>query len=426
MGWQDKKVQLPDSRIADGVVTINPTTGEPYSTATGGIPISVVGSSGFEATVNALEQLQVRLESTALFSEEFDTLDTVNRWTLRNSGGSVTAATGTLTVSGSATANAWGGLQTQPTFQSIGLNLIEFGGVFMFSNIAIANTKRFIGMGTIPTTPTLTTPITDGCGFELDGNGALWAVIYESGVRSPRSVNVTTLAGLANNTPVPLIVCRRADTLLFYVTNSKKPNASIPLPGLDLTALPLAFIAVNGSPAPSSAPTFQCFGLGVGDTGCNAGSIKDPINPFWQAAVTKPNTPVVASQSGLAVGLHPSSPLPAGSNTIGAITTNQLPATLSNGRLNIEPLGVPGVARQLTAGAASANTALTVGVARISMYARSADIRYAIGSSSQTASATSHFIAAGERLDIDVPSTPNIAVIRAGTTDGTLEITELT
>ena len=119
-------------------------------------------------------------------------------------------------------------------------------------------------------------------------------------------------------------------------------------------------------------------------------------------------------------------PLPAGSNTIGAITTSQLPATLSNGRLNIEPLGVPGVARQLTAGAASANTALTVGVARISMYARSADIRYAIGSSSQTASATSHFIAAGERLDIDVPSTPNIAVIRAGTTDGTLEITELT
>jgi hypothetical protein len=94
-------------------------------------------------------------------------------------------------------------------------------------------------------------------------------------------------------------------------------------------------------------------------------------------------------------------------------------------RINVEPLGVPGVARQLTAGAASANTALTVGVARISMYARNADIRYVVGSTSQTASATSHFIAAGERLDIDVPATPNIAVIRAGTSDGTLEVTEL-
>lgn len=100
-------------------------------------------------------------------------------------------------------------------------------------------------------------------------------------------------------------------------------------------------------------------------------------------------------------------------------------ATLLGNRLAVEPLGTPGVARQLSAGATSANTALTVGVSRISMYARGADIRYVVGSSSQTASATSHFIASGERLDIDVPATPNIAIIRAAGTDGTLEVTEL-
>lgn len=95
-------------------------------------------------------------------------------------------------------------------------------------------------------------------------------------------------------------------------------------------------------------------------------------------------------------------------------------------RITVEPLGIPGVARQLAAGATSANVALTVGVARISMHARGADIRYSVGSAAQTAGATSHFIAAGERLDIDVPAaTPNIAAIRAGATDGTLEITEL-
>jgi hypothetical protein len=105
---------------------------------------------------------------------------------------------------------------------------------------------------------------------------------------------------------------------------------------------------------------------------------------------------------------------------------DRLPTTLVGGRLNVEPLGIPGVARQLAAGAATANTTLTVGVGRISIYARGADIRYAIGSSTQTASATtSHFIASGERLDLDVPATPNIAVIRAGSTDGTLELTEL-
>jgi len=91
----------------------------------------------------------------------------------------------------------------------------------------------------------------------------------------------------------------------------------------------------------------------------------------------------------------------------------------------VEPLGIPAVARQLSAGSSSANTALTTTCRRISIKAIGADIRYAIGSSSQTASATSHFIGNGERLDLAVPATPNIAVLRNGSTDGTLELTEL-
>ena len=86
----------------------------------------------------------------------------------------------------------------------------------------------------------------------------------------------------------------------------------------------------------------------------------------------------------------------------------------------------PGVARQLAAGASSANTALTASCSRISIRAVTADIRYAIGSSSQTANAgTSHFIAQNERLELDVPEGANIAVIRDASTSGTLELTEL-
>lgn len=93
---------------------------------------------------------------------------------------------------------------------------------------------------------------------------------------------------------------------------------------------------------------------------------------------------------------------------------------------NVEILGKPGVARQLTAGATSANTALTAGVFRISMRAVGADVRFAIGQGSQTANATtSHFIADGERLDFAVTSGSNIAVIRDASTDGVLEVTEL-
>lgn len=91
-----------------------------------------------------------------------------------------------------------------------------------------------------------------------------------------------------------------------------------------------------------------------------------------------------------------------------------------------EPLGIPGAARQLAAGATTANTALTAGVFRISMRAVGADIRFALGAGSQTANATtSHFIANGERLDFAVPPDANIAVIRDGSTNGTLEVTEL-
>lgn len=94
-------------------------------------------------------------------------------------------------------------------------------------------------------------------------------------------------------------------------------------------------------------------------------------------------------------------------------------------RIRVEPLGQPGVARQLAVTATSANVALTSTVRRVSLYARLADLRYSVGSSAQTASTTSHYLSAGERIDISLPATPNIAAIRAGATDAALEISEL-
>jgi len=103
----------------------------------------------------------------------------------------------------------------------------------------------------------------------------------------------------------------------------------------------------------------------------------------------------------------------------------RIPAAITPGLLPVDTLAAVGVARQLAAGAASANTALTTTARRISIHARLADIRYAIGAGAQTASGTSHYIAAGERLDRDVPASAQIAVIRAGSTDGVLEVSEL-
>lgn len=123
--------------------------------------------------------------------------------------------------------------------------------------------------------------------------------------------------------------------------------------------------------------------------------------------------------------LDPASGIPfAAIPTSGGLTDTQLRASL----LKTESLGVPSVARQITASAASANTALTSTCRRISIKARTAGVRYSIGAVAQTASATtSHFIEAGERLDMAVPANANIAVIRdtAATADAVVEITEL-
>ncbi len=109
----------------------------------------------------------------------------------------------------------------------------------------------------------------------------------------------------------------------------------------------------------------------------------------------------------------------------GTTGTPQLIGATSEGRALSEPLGTPAVARKLSAGASSANTALTATCQRISIYANGAAIRYMIGTTAQTADANSHFIGSGERLDLAVPLAANIAVIRDGSTSGTLELTEL-
>lgn len=99
---------------------------------------------------------------------------------------------------------------------------------------------------------------------------------------------------------------------------------------------------------------------------------------------------------------------------------------MSNYPPRVEFLGHPATARQLAAGATSANTALTERINRISIRAEGADIRFAVGVGIQTASATtSHFIGDGERLDFAVSNGSQIAVIRDATTDGVLEVTEL-
>lgn len=86
----------------------------------------------------------------------------------------------------------------------------------------------------------------------------------------------------------------------------------------------------------------------------------------------------------------------------------------------IEPLGTPGTARVQATSGTAATVTLTGTCRRVSMFSTEGTW-YAINAA---ATATSHFIGAGERLDFCVPPDAFISVLQEATA-GSVRITEL-
>jgi hypothetical protein len=115
-------------------------------------------------------------------------------------------------------------------------------------------------------------------------------------------------------------------------------------------------------------------------------------------------------------------PLPAGASseaTLAALNT-KIPAQTIAGLFPVDTLGQPGVPRvQATSGTAT-NIVLTTTCRRVSMFATQG----AWYSLSGTATATSHYVGTGERIDFDVPASTTISVLQE-TAAGSIRITEL-
>ena len=105
--------------------------------------------------------------------------------------------------------------------------------------------------------------------------------------------------------------------------------------------------------------------------------------------------------------------------TLAALNT-KIPAQSIAGLLPVDTLGQPGVPRVQATSGTAANIALTTTCRRVSMFATQG-AWYAI---SGTATTTSHYIGAGERLDFDVPASTTISVLQE-TAAGSIRITEL-
>jgi hypothetical protein len=98
----------------------------------------------------------------------------------------------------------------------------------------------------------------------------------------------------------------------------------------------------------------------------------------------------------------------------------RLPTPTTPGLLPVDTLATPTVPRVQATSATAASIVLTATCRRISMYATQGTW-YSI---SGTATATSHYIGTGERLDFDVPASTTISVLQE-TTAGSIRITEL-
>lgn len=278
--------------------TIRPMTSEDLG--------SVLGSNGVEAGVTQYGYLRTTQEPTPLFTDNFDSLDTTNKWTTKLATGTATVTLGNLVMQSSTTASAYGGISTQASFAPDGVNFLAQGMTVIVPNVVQANTLRFWGWGAVPTTPTIAVPTANGVGFELDGAGAITCVIYQNSVKTNTAASGYTAT---DNLPFYTAIARRADRIDFYINSTNLPVATFLIPALDVATLPGYMMTIAGATPPAAAAQLICTAFGIATTGCNTMFLSDPANPQWRANVTKPSTAAAATNSALVAALHPSSPL---------------------------------------------------------------------------------------------------------------------
>lgn len=283
--------------------------------------------SAFPATF-----LRTTDEPHQLFYDAFDTaIDTTDRWTSTTGSSGVTAAnTNGVMAMGTGTVSAgYSKLTSKPTFTlPIPAWLGVSDAIALPDGAApLTNSYRYWGTGTTPGTPTVAAPVTDGYGFELGTDGKLRAVVYAGGTRT-----VVQDLSTSGNSTQPLdaayhryIIYIRTDKAYWYIDGltSAQLVATSNFQSSQVQMLPRLFLCVGNTTPPVSNTQIQCTGATAWDTGKNNMQISDGLLPWRKVTVKAASTAVVATDLPMAVGLHPTSPLPTGSNTIGALTANQ-------------------------------------------------------------------------------------------------------
>ena len=239
-------------------------------------------------------QLQVVLDGTQRFSDEFDsgqTLDIRDRWLTPSTGGSGVAAAlsgGSMTLS--APVGGYSYLRSRPTFRSTSPGWLRFGSnVFAPDNLApLTGACRFWGAGIPAATPTASAPLSSGAGFEVATDGFLYAVLWSAGVRVYQKLLFTVGDGKIHN----FVVFYRPTRVYWFVDDALLASTTGPqleVTALDVDTMPMLFLAAGGGGMSVSA-------VAVSDTARNNTALSDTQYPHRGA--------VVYPSGGLAISPH--------------------------------------------------------------------------------------------------------------------------
>jgi hypothetical protein len=241
-------------------------------------------SVGIKATMTAYGYQRMTLEPKVQFADSFDggTLEVTDKWTQT---GTVSLSNSSALIGNITTTSTVNAIQSKPTFPSLGLSfqVLAWVGGFETSPLTTTNVNRFFGFHQHTSTPTLSQPATDGVGLEWDSiTGKLWFAVYQSGVRSASSVDLSTSV-ISSLTRYAILY--RSDLAICYIGSSEIPVATISFVTPSVQNLPIKFQTVIGASAPSVTPANTIQAVGCGDTGGNSTQLSDGTNPWRKAKI---------------------------------------------------------------------------------------------------------------------------------------------
>lgn len=221
-------------------------------------------------------------QPSLLFEDVFSgvTVDTTDRWTTGVGGtGTVTQASGVLTLATGTTASNSAIIETKTTFHG---GILKAVFEAKLEATFLSNNHRFWGWCTFGG-GTSSNPVGEGVGFQITTGGVLQAVVYQgSSVLASSTIAAPPKDGAFHR----YIIYWRSDQIHFCIDDEAAVVASFDYKFPTTKDITLRIQSYNGNPGPASGPTFQFETIEVYDAFGGNHTLSDPSFPWRQAGVT--------------------------------------------------------------------------------------------------------------------------------------------